>query len=69
MTLLFRDEMITVKQLELDTNRGNYLVINLLESRYPNLVNSHTRSNLFNLLGSPLRALDIDMDLQQLLYR
>jgi len=64
-----RDEMITVKQLELDTNRGNYLVINLLESRYPNLVNSHTRSNLFNLLGSPLRALDIDMDLQQLLYR
>ena len=35
--------MITTRMLELETNRGNNLVIQLLEDRYPNLVNNATR--------------------------
>eukprot|EP00088_Acartia_fossae_P024402 TRINITY_DN2535_c0_g1_i13.p1 TRINITY_DN2535_c0_g1~~TRINITY_DN2535_c0_g1_i13.p1 ORF type:complete len:546 (-),score=106.85 TRINITY_DN2535_c0_g1_i13:386-2023(-) len=63
-----RDEMITTRMLELDTNRGNNLLVDLLTHRYPNLVTPQTKSSLETLLSQPLRVMDIDLELQAMLY-
>jgi pimeloyl-ACP methyl ester carboxylesterase len=60
-----KDEMITTKMLELETNRGNNLLIKLMDDRYPHLVNPATRSLLGEMLSQPLWTLDVDMELME----
>ena len=55
--------MIT-SMLELESNRGNHLTMDLLEARYPALCTNQTRSSL----SQPLRTIAIDLELQQMLY-
>ena len=54
--------------LELESNRGNHLTMDLLEARYPALCTNQTRSSLSTKLSQPLRTLVIDLELQQMLY-
>lgn len=63
-----KDEMITTRMLELETNRGNNLVIKLMEDRYPNLVNNATRNLLKGMLSQPLWTLNVDMELMEVNY-
>jgi len=63
-----KDEMITIRMLELETNRGNYLLINLMENRYPNLVTTSTRSILEKMLAQPLWTMEVDMELMEINY-
>jgi len=63
-----RDEMITTSQLELDTNRGNHLLVNLLETRYPRLSTLQTTATLSSVLSQPLMSVDVDVSGQQLVH-
>lgn len=60
-----RDEMITTSQLELDTNRGNHLLVKLLEARYPLLSTPQAAATLSSVLSQPLMSVDVDVSGQQ----
>lgn len=47
-----RDEMISVIPGNISTNRGNYLMIELLRSRYPNLITSESLETLNSFLSA-----------------
>ncbi|XP_028410971.1 protein ABHD16A-like [Dendronephthya gigantea] len=71
--LLYRrtkDEMISVNANDITTNRGNYLLIELLKSRYPNLESTFALQNLRIYLAAEdtlnkeafKKTLDVDDD-------
>merc|ERR1712107_711977 len=59
-----RDEMITTRMLELETNRANDLLLRLLESRYPKLCNLETKASLLAVLSQPLLSVEVDLKSQ-----
>lgn len=63
-----RDEMITTSMLELDTNRGNHLLMKMLENRYPNLCSSDSKSSLYSVLSQPILSFQVDLDQQDKIY-
>merc|ERR1712107_155963 len=61
-----RDEMITTRMLELETNRANDLLLRLLESRYPKLCNLETKASLLAVLSQPLLSVEVDLKSQEI---
>ena len=55
--------------MELVTNRGNNLLVSMLETRYPNLICPETRSSLLTILSQPIQSIDIELGEQELVYR
>lgn len=54
-----KDEIVATDPRDLSTNRGNYLLLSLLEARYPNLVTIDSKHFLLHLLSNQVEFHDI----------